>query len=927
MAQVTTLNLGNVAGPAVQTWLNERTESLDTKNSGPTTPNQTRQYQDWVDTSGSTPKWLVRNTANTAWVEIGNPDAKYLGFFPDPSTANVGDILTITDDGERIWAPAETASGESIIGAITYIEVASLLSRASGDSTIGERILEWYKSHDDFDFSTIPTPSGADLILSSTGSDADSYEWKTIVQTLPYSSILGILNHVETNQANPNGRRLIDYFRSTYDLVLPLPPRSTPTQVFLGLGEDTFWQEYFPLPKPSAGRLVLTSSGPNTVRWDEAPSQGTQTANEMIVNPTADSRIFNAATLASAISTRTELDGDYLLILGNLNDLDLTANRLIDAAKIRIAIVDSSNVRTNVHEENWTRIQDRRLIPFNISAAEESGAANRFQREDGRTLYKFTVTFLDSSDNPITELNHHAPLWIEDGVLPISAGLESGEFSYRLIGSNLTNNSIFTVLDTENTLYIEATITNGLGIATKVIKTLEDGSFQNYVIEEQNQNVAGFRLSRTGNNITVSNLSRIDSLKVENVSCRGVKGDRGEAGPVSTIPGPQGPAGPASTIPGPQGPAGRDGNTGDPQGLRIASTTFTVDQDAAIVAENWVLTPDSSGNLISGTRLSLRTHRPTSGVRDHTARIGYMFRIKRSSGGGEVIDSAAMYLYGQPEKLKLGLNAQIVSTLAHGSVDLTLSYGRTGSFVDVVIANAEVSNEWSVTTFEQSYSLDVYELNVQGLPGEKGEKGDTGPQPPLGDRARSIGASPDNGDSNQAARADHKHDLKISSDFAFSSDDVLGLSDSFSDTISKLNAAPAPFFEPSWWVITDKAASIVIHVASSLLEDPVAKLKVTIMGVEKTIAKVAGADVYPIAFSDREAATISVRTGTNKTITVQVDYLESDDTVDSTQSAILRVVNEAPIGIGVIKDAIEIEKADYDALSTPITNTLYLIKA
>ena len=272
MSQITTLNLGNVDGRSVQTWLNERTESLDTKNSGPTTPNQTRQYQDWVDTSGSTPKWLVRNTANTAWVEIGNPDAKYLGFFPDPSTANVGDILTITDDGERIWAPAETASGESIIGAITYIEVASLLSRASGDSTIGERILQWYKNHDDFDFSTIPTPSGADLILGSTGSNDDSYEWKTVIDTLPYSSIISILNHIETNQSNQNGRRLIDYFRTAYDLVLPLPPRSTPTQVFLGLGEDTFWQEYFPLPKPSAGGLVLTSSGANACLLYTSPS-------------------------------------------------------------------------------------------------------------------------------------------------------------------------------------------------------------------------------------------------------------------------------------------------------------------------------------------------------------------------------------------------------------------------------------------------------------------------------------------------------------------------------------------------------------------------------------------------------------------------------------------------------------------------------
>ena len=134
----------------------------------------------------------------------------------------------------------------------------------------------------------------------------------------------------------------------------------------------------------------------------------------------------------------------------------------------------------------------------------------------------------------------------------------------------------------------------------------------------------------------------------------GLKGDKGDD---SKVP----------------GPPGKDGSDGNPQGLKIAETSFSLDESATITAQDWLLTADSAGNLISGQRLSLRTHRPTSGTRDHTARIGYMFRIIRSTGGGNVVDSTAIYLYGDSGKLEPGINAQISSTLAHGSISLTLS--------------------------------------------------------------------------------------------------------------------------------------------------------------------------------------------------------------------------------------------------------------
>ena len=204
------------------------------------------------------------------------------------------------------------------------------------------------------------------------------------------------------------GEYFKQYFETTFDIQFITPPRTSETRVLGGIGEDLFWTAYDPVPTPSRAGLVLSSTGQNagSFTWTVPAATGTQTINEMISDPTADARIYNALTMAPAISARSELDGDYVLVLGNLNTLDLTTtiNQIFDAQQIRISITDSSNGRTIVHQESWQRIQERRIIPFNVSIAEESGAAGRFQREAGRTLYKFAITFLDGPGSPISEI-------------------------------------------------------------------------------------------------------------------------------------------------------------------------------------------------------------------------------------------------------------------------------------------------------------------------------------------------------------------------------------------------------------------------------------------------------------------------------------------------------------------------------------------
>ena len=764
--------LDNQRGRDFRADLNNALQAIATNNLGGSLPTST--FPGMIAIDRNQQSVFIRSLDNTLWYNIGTVQ-RNLG---QVRIERLGNGLGLTNGVLFANFPSFPTGRLDAIEADGWVSTPRIANNAVTETKLSSDVRTKLNSA-----TGVIAATEAGLFLVSTGDTAGDYEWQTITDAVSWIDVRSILSNVYDGQTV--AERTLDYLEEFENVRFVIPPKPSaidpaidpgPVQVYLGQGNDVRWEEYFPLPKPATDGLVLTSVGTDQVRWEEAVAQGPRTINEMIADPTADARIYDNETYASAIASRQDLGGNYTMVLGNLDDLRLNVsiNRLEDAEHIQFSIINNSG-RTEVHRETWTRVQEKRVIPFNISNTELSGAGGRFQREDGRSLYRFVITFLDSSNNPIAEINHHAELWLEDGIIPLSTGgvtLESGEFEYRQIGTGLVNNSTFSILDNENTLYFQLTLMGSSAIATKSIKVPDAGTVQAYAIEEQNQNVAGFTLSRTANNFTITNLSRITSVDVYSVKCVGAKGERGGTG----LPGEKGDPGPAGPMgergdPGPSGPMGERGEPGiiqnsDPQGLKIAEITFSITETESLTQQDWSLTPDSLGNQVDGARLSLRTSRPATSRRDVQARMGYIFRISRTTGSGPTVDSEAFYLYGEEEKLILGINAQIASTLEHGSVDLQLSYGRSGNYVDVRISNPSISAGWQSTTYTQQYTVEVYELEAKGdvgppgmdgAPGQngergrdgetgpRGEKGDMGEPGPMGERGP-IGLKGDTGD-------------------------------------------------------------------------------------------------------------------------------------------------------------------------------------
>ena len=161
----------------------------------------------------------------------------------------------------------------------------------------------------------------------------------------------------------------------------------------------------------------------------------------MIADPSADARVYDASNLAEATATRDTIDGDYYMVLREISNLELQRN--VDIDSVRIYAVGSDLSTTELHRENWTVLQDRRIINFNISNAEKSGAAGKIQRADGRNFYHIRVAFFVGNAEADSKT---ATLWIvgNDRLRsPVSA--ETAE-SIRdklqtLIGDNRTDKS------------------------------------------------------------------------------------------------------------------------------------------------------------------------------------------------------------------------------------------------------------------------------------------------------------------------------------------------------------------------------------------------------------------------------------------------------------------------------------------------------
>ena len=199
----------------------------------------------------------------------------------------------------------------------------------------------------------------------------------------------------------------------------------------------------------------------------------------------------------------------------------------------------------------------------------------------------------------------------------------------------------------------------------------------------------------------------------------------------------------------------------------------------------------------------------------------------------------------------------------------------------------------------------------------------------MGDRVRSIGATADTGDAPEASRVDHRHDLKVTSDLAFNVQDTLGFSDGFNERLRNFSIAE-PFFEPAFWLSSNGPRDFLAFFDAAALTSTVTKIRVNFGGqITKELTARANVHVYPLALTSQEVTTISVSTGTGATITltVTVQFLQADDTVETTQSVLLPVETESPVGLGAIKDTVSLTQAAYDALATKTRGTLYLIQS
>lgn len=67
MSQTSSFTITNDAGAAVRARVNEVIAALQTLNSGPTEPTDTRTGMVWLDTSASPAALRIRNTADTGW--------------------------------------------------------------------------------------------------------------------------------------------------------------------------------------------------------------------------------------------------------------------------------------------------------------------------------------------------------------------------------------------------------------------------------------------------------------------------------------------------------------------------------------------------------------------------------------------------------------------------------------------------------------------------------------------------------------------------------------------------------------------------------------------------------------------------------------------------------------------------------------------
>lgn len=105
------MNIANQSGAAFRADLNNALSALVTLSSGATAPSPTFAFQFWADTTTGLLK--IRNSANTAWIDVGTMSATGLGLLSRAGGTMTGALAAILGTAA---APGVTFSGDTDTG-------------------------------------------------------------------------------------------------------------------------------------------------------------------------------------------------------------------------------------------------------------------------------------------------------------------------------------------------------------------------------------------------------------------------------------------------------------------------------------------------------------------------------------------------------------------------------------------------------------------------------------------------------------------------------------------------------------------------------------------------------------------------------------------------------------------------------------------
>jgi hypothetical protein len=148
MAQATDYSLANQSGANFRAELNTILAAIVSQNSGSTAPTTTYAYQWWIDTGVSPALLKLRNTANNAWITIGDVTAANLGLVSTTGATFTGDV-TLNAQSDLRFGDSDSSNWVAFQGASTIASnVTWTLPAADGTSgqtlaTDGSGALSW----------------------------------------------------------------------------------------------------------------------------------------------------------------------------------------------------------------------------------------------------------------------------------------------------------------------------------------------------------------------------------------------------------------------------------------------------------------------------------------------------------------------------------------------------------------------------------------------------------------------------------------------------------------------------------------------------------------------------------------------------------------------------------------------------------------